>query len=383
MPQDNVWSLLIIDDDKESSEPVEKYLNGLVVTDEGGKLRIHCERDFNKALDELESNYYDLLVLDVRLGPHDEQRDEEAGIQTLNLIKQRRFLPVIFYTALPYKVRHLETSLIRVVEKTEGVPKILEEIKGIFKTKIPFINRAFMRHLEEVQRYYMWDFVAANWGVIGDTEDKSCLAYLMARRLARSLDSPGVKRFAEKIGGYTEVWWGDENVHPMRYYIMPPISEKPGTGDIFEFKKNGEKEYMVLLTPSCDIWSKADRVLFVKCLLLSKEDECIKFKADTENKSKLKKLECLLKDNRENTQPERFKYLPGVLYLPDIVVDFQQLVTLSKEEYENKVREKECIRVASLDSPYSEAILNRFVRYFGRLGTPDLNIDLLIDRLKK
>jgi len=383
MPKDDIWSVLLIDDEKDACDLIAKYLDGEVVTDEGGKLKITSEQNFDRALDELESNYYDFIILDVRLGPTSEERAEEAGIKTLDLIKERRFLPVIFYTALPSKVKYLETKLIRVVEKTEGVPKVLEEIKGIFRTKIPFINRALMRHLEEVQRDYMWDFVAPNWGIFGEMEDKSCLAYLMARRLARSLDSPGVKKFAERIGGCTDVWWGEESVHPMRYYIMPPITEKPRTGDIFECQQNEKTEHLILLTPSCDIWSKVERMLFAKCTLLSEEEEYIKFKEDIENKTKLDSLKCLLRDNREKKQPERFKFLPSVINLPDIVVDFQQLITLNKEEYEKKINEKEWVQVASLDSPYSEAIVNRFVRYFGRLGTPDLNLDILIEKFKK
>ncbi len=37
--------------------------------------------------------------------------------------------------------------------------------------------------------------------------------------------------------------------------------------------------------------------------------------------------------------------------------------------------------VASLDSPYAEKVVAQYGRYFGRLGTPDLNIELVLDRL--
>jgi hypothetical protein len=39
-------------------------------------------------------------------------------------------------------------------------------------------------------------------------------------------------------------------------------------------------------------------------------------------------------------------------------------------------------RLASLDSPFAEALLARFVRYFGRLGTPDLNTEVILSRLR-
>jgi hypothetical protein len=39
--------------------------------------------------------------------------------------------------------------------------------------------------------------------------------------------------------------------------------------------------------------------------------------------------------------------------------------------------------IASLDSPYAEAVLAKFAGYYGRLGTPDINKAIVIDRLKK
>jgi hypothetical protein len=35
-----------------------------------------------------------------------------------------------------------------------------------------------------------------------------------------------------------------------------------------------------------------------------------------------------------------------------------------------------------LDSPFAEALLARFSRYFGRLGMPDLDVAVLLQRLR-
>ena len=58
------------------------------------------------------------------------------------------------------------------------------------------------------------------------------------------------------------------------------------------------------------------------------------------------------------------------------MVDFQQLVTLPREQMDGLER------LASLDSPFAEALLARFARYFGRLGTPDLDLEVLVARLR-
>ena len=95
-------------------------------------------------------------------------------------------------------------------------------------------------------------------------------------------------------------------------------------------------------------------------------------------------LRALLQDIRQNGQPEWFALLPGTLTpstcsgrrLPDLVVDFQRLVTLPREHMDSLER------LASLDSPFAEALLARFARYFGRLGTPDLDLEMVIARLR-
>ena len=84
----------------------------------------------------------------------------------------------------------------------------------------------------------------------------------------------------------------------------------------------------------------------------------------------------MLRDNRHGYQAERFYFLLGVLVLPHLLADFQQLRNLPLGQL-CKLEHK-----ASLDSPFAEALLARFARYFGRLGTPDLDVDGLIARLK-
>jgi hypothetical protein len=65
-----------------------------------------------------------------------------------------------------------------------------------------------------------------------------------------------------------------------------------------------------------------------------------------------------------------------ILTKSDLVVDFQQLVTLQR------VQMTALERLASLDSPFAEALLARFGRYFGRLSTPDLDVEVILSRLR-
>jgi CheY-like chemotaxis protein len=382
--EQNYWHLLFVDDNTENCELAAKYLNEQVVLEPGEKLKVTTEVVFDKALDRLEASQFDLIILDVRLGSHEEEREEEEGIKVLEAIKTRCFIPVIFYTGLPQKVRDLQTPLIKVIENTEGLPKVLSTIKEIFSTGLPLVNRALLQHVKKVQRDYMWDFVARNWEKFGDTPDRTSLAYLLARRLAKSLDSPGIQRLAEELGDTTGVWCGEDNVHPMMYYIVPPITAEPTTGDIFSKAIDDQTEYTVLLTPSCDIdKGKAEWMLFARCLLLSEQPEYVEYAQNPGDRKAKGKIKSLLNDNREGNQPERFKFLPGVIDLPDMVVDFQQLTAISLDEFNSLKGQGQLERIASLDSPYAEALIARFTRYFGRVGVPALNIDMIIDRIEK
>lgn len=375
------WQLLFVDDEEDACRQVKEYLEGETISGSGEFPHVETLTDFDKALEALETRRFDLVILDLRLGPHDETPEEEAGTRTLQAIQQRRFVPVIFYTALPHLVRDLETPLIRVIEKGPSPEPLLEAVRNIFATRLPKVNRALVQYLETVQRDYMWKFVAKHWERFGDTADRTALAYLLARRLAMSLSGPGIQQLAQDLGDTTGAGATEGQVHPMRYYVMPPVEESPLAGDLYQGQIEGQTGYWVLLTPSCDLITgreKAEWVLLACCVLLTGQTEYQRWQAGLPQPSGTAdgRLRAVLRNNRQDGQAERFYFLPAAIALPDLVVDFQQLVTLPRE------RMTTLERLASLDSPFAEALLARFARYFGRLGTPDLDLDVIINRLR-
>jgi CheY-like chemotaxis protein len=375
------WRALYIDDDPEYLQQVSEALSGAKVLEPDHTLSIKTIEDFDDAIPELENKRYDLVIIDLRLGDTLIEVAEEEGIKILESIQSRIFLPIIFFTVLPLKLAGLSSQLIRIVDKKDGPDKLLEEIMDIFKTKLPIVNRALIRHVQDIQRYYMWEFVANNWEAFGDTPDRTSLAYFLARRLAKSLDSPGIQELAERLGDSTKIMCSEDNVHPMRYYVMPPVGAEPVSGDIVKEEGGGQTKYMVLITPTCDfVHKRVDLMLFARCSLLRDRQEFIDWKDNPEDpKGEYKgKLVRLLR----NGASERFFFLPGVFDLPDLVVDYQQLNIIEKPQFDKLKGEGGFKCVASLDGPFSEALLARFARYFGRLGTPDLNIDLILERIK-
>ncbi|MEG4496638.1 response regulator [Microcoleus sp. F10-C6] len=386
MANEKTWRLLFVDDEEDFCEQARDFFdNEEAITDGEASVQVTTLTSFEEALNILENGRFDLIILDVRLQSNEPQAEEEAGISTLEAIKRKRFIPIIFYTGVPHLVSSFETPLIKVVEKTEGFKGLQKVMKEIFTTQLPAVNRALIRHLETVQRDYMWDFVAKHWEELSDTHDHAGLAYLLARRLGVSLSGSGIYQLTKDLGGSINTVIREGCVHPMHYYVMPPLHlAHPLAGDIYKENIEEQVKYWIILTPSCDFaQKKVEEVLFARCELLSEQAEYKAWQSNLPNPSKSneEKLKALLKNNRQKSQQERFYFLPGTLALPDLLVDFQQLKTLQCKELEKPIQEI-WERVASLDSPFTEALLARFTRYLGRLGTPDLDIDVVMNKFR-
>lgn len=381
MSSPTTWRILMVDDDATTCDLVKEYLEGESLVDPQDNVEVEALTEFDAALETLETRRFDVLILDIRLQARGETPEQEAGVVALEAIRGRRFVPVVFYTGLPQLVRHLQSPLIQVVEKTTNLPSLLEAVQGVFASRLPIVNRALLHHMEAVQRDYMWNFVAQNWEQLGNTPDRTALAYLLARRLAISLSGPGIWQLARELGDPIGAAAIEGRVHPMQYYIVPPVESAPLAGDLYHGTISNREGYWVLLTPSCDLVSgreKAEWVLFGHCVPLAEQAEYQNWNGSLPHPSSnaRKALDSLLSNNRKDSQPERFHFLPGALRLPDLLVDFQQVEALSRTSMSNLQR------LASLDSPFAEAMLSRFIRYFGRLGTPDLDLDVEVARLQ-
>ena len=379
MAIDPPWRVLVVDDDVDVCKQLKDFLEDETVEPDNSALAVEYQTDFEAALAVLETERFDLLILDVRVNDGG-GADEEAGIRTLKEVQGRRFLPVIYNTNIPEHVRDLESPLIRVVEKSGGTAPLLAATREVFQDQLPLINRLLLAHFEDVQREYMWGFVGKHWDALGADEDRAGLAHLLARRLALSLSQDGVDKLVERLGG-TGVATPEGSVEPMRYYVMPPVEKTFLAGDIFCDTAGESHEYWMLLTPSCDLANepiKADHLLLARCVALETQLEYTSWKdaLPDPGKEAINDLARLLSNSRLKGQADRVFFFPGALAMPHLLVDLQQLKTISYEDLQALAR------VASLDSPFSEAIIARFTRYFGRIGLPNLNVDGVIERLR-
>ena len=397
--------VLVVEDDHEMLTRMVRSLEGRL----GEAVEICPEGDFDQAISRLSSERYDVVVLDVRRGRPEMPLGDgglEAGRRCYDAVRAVRFVPVVFHTGLPETVRDLQSAVVSIVEKSGSAKALPDAVEGLLRSGLPGLARAMMAHVERVHRDYMWDFGAKAWAQYGADKPHE-LVHLLARRLALSFESAeiddllaGMDRPTRDgdVGGLNparpdENGDGDKEnagssdvigLNPARLYIMPPISEgSHRAGDVYERRGDDLAGYWVLLTPTCDLVlargkpRKVTEPVLARCSRLTDTDEFRAWHQDRSSKAKRKALSHLMENNRDK-QPERYFFLPGAFDLPDLLVDLAALRTVPVDQLNDQ---RWMTRIASLDTPFAASMLTRFLRYFGRFGTSDLDVGYVFRRL--
>lgn len=377
------WRILVVDDEEDIAEMAVELLNSQSEVN----VQASSEKSFRKSLPAIIDGKFDILVLDVRNQSFSKEKtstngDKDPGLSIFDSIRSQKFLPIVFYTALPNLVEPLSNPpFVQVVSKIceDHVAKLRDAISRIIDSGLPNVTRALDRHITNVIRHFMTDFVEKNWSdFLGYEAD---LAHLLLRRLSLSLEG-GAAAFVDELGYSTGS--DADRVHATRCYVVPPMDDHR-TGDIVrgpcalgQDDDDGEDFWYLILTPSCDLVRsrvKAEKVVMAECTPLSEfseYDDWIKKETDATKQ----KLRNLLRSRPNKGQPDRYHYLPAAWQIPDLIVDIQRIL------YIPYARLDAYTKMASLDSPFSEALINRFNRYMGRVGTPDLDFDAALDRMR-
>ena len=247
-----VWRILFVDDDTDICRQTAEYFEEWRHRED--QVEVDIENDFAKAMSRLERQRYELVILDVFRGDTKVvEGGDQQGLNILEEIKKRQFIPIIFYTALPLAVKELESVLIKVASKEgKGFANLNACLRAYLDLPLLRIKRELSRHFDETLRDYLWSYIPAHWDEISASgEDDATLAYLICRRIAASLDIEGAEKLALRLRATPEdTSIAKGNAHPLRYYIMPPEPTGYLTGDVL---KDTEDSYWIILTPWCDL----------------------------------------------------------------------------------------------------------------------------------
>jgi hypothetical protein len=365
------WRALVVDD--RQGDDVKQLLESSRAVGPDDEIEALVVTNFDEAISQIHRQECDFIVLDLK-DDTGTLPDEESlrGKDVFDAIKRSKFAPVIFYTAFPNRVDVPETAFVKIVERSD-VDRLEAALKEIFGTRMMQLSRG----LDEQKRSFMWDFVDTEWKKIEVDENyREELAHMLARRIASGLRMETIKSLAAK----EEL---DALAHPAEVYIYPPIeSAILQMGDIVECGG----VYHIVLTPTCDFVPRpnkgnkcnADYALLAKCVEAKHSDIGQKVREELKSKGieELSKNTLTMVTDFVLSKDTRYYFLPAVLDgLPHLVVDLQQLSVAETHVASS------CTRVATLDSPYAEHVTQRFSHYVGRVGTPDLDRNLLLDRL--
>ncbi len=303
----------------------------------------------------------DVIVLDLFAGsPVD---GIAAGRDKLLRIWEQHFRPVIVYSAAPEAVEegeYRDHPFIKYIKKGSGSElNVVAEILG-FQPLLQVLHRARTRFDEEFSKALRDAAPLAS----SDHERIEIVDRMARRRIAALIDEADA---------------GEGSIHPWEQYVFPPVTTNLRQGDVLRQKGREPlpEYYLIVLTPSCDLVAsdarpaKVERVLVAQCVNMGSALERIGIQG-TSSKARGRIGTLLSTGFERNVIP--FPSLSD--RIPLMAADVRRLNLLSFEH----IREGYDI-VASVDSPFREAIAWAYAQIAARPGLPDRDTESWADRI--
>jgi len=359
--------VLIIEDKADLAADAKREIEDAFADSPEIEVEVSVETDFDKGFAKVSGGESDVVVLDVRRDGSDTvTEDETAGHSVYLDIKKARFAPVVFWTALPGKVAHEEMlPLVTVVDK-EATEKLPAAIRAAVESGAVITISAIENHVATVLRAHMWTELAPNWAEYIGGGESADIAQVLISRLARVLVDDQEQSFTS---------------HPSHRYVYPPTSSIHSPGDIL---RASDQTWWVTLTPACDFaQSKVGFVLLAHATSLEEHPKYTDWKNEytaEKNKGKAEHNRAkgewvsLRQDVLASTRG-RYHYLPKFRAIPDLVIDLEDVRTEKPDDL------KAYEGIASLGSPFAESLLIQHSQHRGRIGVPDLDVDVVRGRL--
>ncbi|MEU6341815.1 hypothetical protein ABZ883_12810 [Streptomyces sp. NPDC046977] len=366
-----VYRVLIVEDEVDIAEELSEML--VEELSDLGTLDIHVENDFDEAERLLEAQAFDMVVLDVR----DATRRGSAahpnlqGRELYDRIAKTRWVPVVFCTGLAEQVSDLaQPPLIQVVPKNR-LEEAVTAIREGLESGVPVLTRHITALVDEHVRGFLRDEIAPNWDRLG-VVDRAQIAPVLVHRLAAWLKENAVEALGAALGSSGDPVMGHAST--ARMYLMPPVTKHVTAADVL---RDPQDSWWLVLTPACDLYedlpgagnraAKAEYVRLAKAVPLSEAPLIARWiEAGSPGKGS-RERNVALEMFRDNNA--RYRILPKYLDIPDLLVDFEIVQSVPLAEV------RSWTRVATLDSPFAEAMLTSHGHTVARIGTPVVDFE--------
>lgn len=326
-----------------------------------------------------------IIILDWYLNEEDSMESQLI----LDKLKDYVFAPVIIYTKQStsdpltfINDRGLE-RIVKVLDKWEVTGEaIFDEMQEWIKVNPEL--RIFLKWAYEVEKTLnpvLWEVYKMEAGGLSALLDiMKCevgeasyipaeydLSNLFLKALTRKLNHS--KEFFSSLSNEIQKLQGvgsievdrekAERFHGFERYIKPPVTQPIWTGDII---KKSDDKYFVVVTPSCDLFNldKIDNILLLGAVPFDK------YRAE----KPLKKNQSLaILDNKKDST----HYLPYIEKCPNgLLCLFDQITSMKIETIKEDIGKGNLKRIATIDSPFIENLLQRMNAYLMRLGVRDI-----------
>lgn len=353
--------VLIIDDQEESIRDIRKRLDA-----EQSVTTKWC--GFEQAEEEIRLFLPHVVVLDLLTDTPDGQSSVEESSVIRDFIWNSRFCPVIVYSAQPerFPENHLKHPFVRTVKKgSDSVDELVAKLNDIE----PHIRA--LADMEDSIRARLADAMqhVAPYAIEAHTDPndvRETILRMGRRRLAAQMD---------------DVMFGEKStLKSWEMYLCPPVSTDLQLGDVLRETSTEESQpkfFRLVLSPSCDMVRagrrspKISKVLLARCCSVTKALERLGL-AETKD-LKLREPSRL---NLSQGYIDHLIHLPSLSgRIPTMAADVKdlELVSINRIAPHQNIdsNSQQFSRVASIDSPFREAIMWSYVRTAGRPGLPD------------
>lgn len=365
--------LLIVEDDTDVLEIYRRDINSYNKTNQELNIIETIISDKDQALSILKNsdNIFDGAIIDLDL--KQSGGSDSSGNEVIKEVKDNLRFPVFVISGTSHNLEaslREETSFFKVRDRDADFD-FIEELVAIYNTGITeilnrkgiienYITDIFWKHLSNSLDLWINDKERSE-----EEKQKSLLRYTLLH-IQEYLELTADSDF--------------ENYHPAEIYITPPIKTKVFTGDIVQDKKS--KENFIVLTPSCDLaQTKAKDILIIAIendssgILFEKINIIKKGKAADEVISESKEI---LKSLIKNSFSNKYHYLPKYKNINAGLVNFQKAHSVRFNDFDVQFE-----RIATINNSFTKDIVARFSYYYSRQGSPDFNVDEVLQSLLK
>ena len=362
-------SLLIVEDNEKQIKLYQDAIDEFSI-DSDIKIEIKFSSSLEEGIEQIRNNDFDAAIVDLRLGSDD---TEGRGKEIIREIKGNLRFPVFVLTGYPgdldddLKEGNIFYKVYRQTEK--DTIEVLHEISSIYKTGITNIMGRKGIIDKTLQKVFWENFAESMEYWKTEIEDEKKIEKVLSRHILAHL-SESLKLTEE--GEF-------EKCHPAEVYIMPPIKKDFFTGDIL--KDKNKSKYSIILTPACDIAQNKAKFIVLSGIekfsnfeYLKQQERIINNpdKDQNEKNDAKNKIESLITNN----DALKYHFLPGFKEFPGGFINFQKVTSVKYKDLGD-----ERVKIAEVFETFLKDIIARFSNYYARQGSPDFDVQSILERL--